>query len=198
MEISPLQNKATLIMNKNRANEMLEQKIKIDSKADSKSDFKKNPLKQKDMYIPSEVANEKITYDKATPKIDYAAIEKLKIENDENLNSLKEKVVDLFKKQAIISENSKDTDTTVDIYEEIRIAAKESIGERSLYTPERISSRIVAFAKALSGLDTSKFEAIKSVVTKGFEGAAITMGGDLPEISHETYRLIMERLNKWV
>ena len=59
------------------------------------------------------------------------------------------------------------------------------------------SDRLVDFAKALTGGDSSKIESMRSAIKKGFEEAKKLWGGELPEISQKTYDATMKKLDEW-
>lgn len=64
-------------------------------------------------------------------------------------------------------------------------------------SPEKVSDRIVEFAKAISGGDKSKIDTLRDAIEKGFAEAARVLGGELPEVSQKTYDLVMQKLDTW-
>ena len=62
---------------------------------------------------------------------------------------------------------------------------------------DAVSDRIVDFAIAISGDDTTKLAELKASIDKGFAEAAKTFGGELPDICNQTYDKIMEKLDQW-
>lgn len=75
--------------------------------------------------------------------------------------------------------------------------AKEDIAEDGYWGVEQTSSRIVDFAIALSGDDTSKAELMINAFKKGFEQATGIWGKDLPDISSKTYDAVMNKFDQW-
>jgi hypothetical protein len=59
------------------------------------------------------------------------------------------------------------------------------------------SDRILDFAKALSGDDPDKADAMLEAFKKGFEQATKAWGDKLPDISQRTYDAVVEKFNKW-
>jgi len=62
---------------------------------------------------------------------------------------------------------------------------------------ENTAKRIVDFAKSLAGGDPSKISMLKEAVEKGFAEAKKLLGGELPQISKETYDEVMRLFNEW-
>ena len=84
-----------------------------------------------------------------------------------------------------------------EIDDELRLEARTLIGEGGELSAEKVSDRIVEFAKNISGGDKEKLEVLKGAIQKGFQEAAAVLGGELPDISQKTYQLIMEKLDTW-
>ena len=75
--------------------------------------------------------------------------------------------------------------------------AQEDISEDGYWGVEKTSSRIVDFAIALSGNDTSKAEKLISAFKKGYDEATKAWGKELPDISCKTYDKVMEKFDQW-
>ena len=75
--------------------------------------------------------------------------------------------------------------------------AQADIAEDGYWGVEQTSDRILDFAKALSGGDSSKAETYLKAFKKGFEEATKTWGKTLPDISQKTYDAVIEKFNKW-
>jgi len=73
--------------------------------------------------------------------------------------------------------------------------AQELISEDGYFGVEQTSQRIVDFAINAFGSDPAKLEEMKAAIEDGFQQAADAFGGSLPEISHQTYDAIMEKLD---
>ena len=74
--------------------------------------------------------------------------------------------------------------------------AQKDIAEDGYWGVEQTSDRIIDFAKALTGGDSSKIEDMREAFKKGYEQAEKTWGGELPEISKKTYDAVMEKFDK--
>lgn len=70
------------------------------------------------------------------------------------------------------------------------------IGPNGPLNAENTSDRIVKFAKAISGGDKNKLDELKDAIKQGFD-AVKEIFGELPELSQNTYDLVMEKLDKW-
>ncbi len=75
--------------------------------------------------------------------------------------------------------------------------ASELISDDGYFGVEQTSNRIVDFAVGIAGGDPSRLDAIKEGVEKGFNEALDTFGGWLPEVSHDTYDMVMNKLDTW-
>ncbi len=78
-----------------------------------------------------------------------------------------------------------------------REQAQADISESGYWGVTQTSDRILDFAKALSGGDSSKLEELRSAFEKGFKQAEKTWGGKLPEISQKTYEETMKKFDAW-
>ena len=76
--------------------------------------------------------------------------------------------------------------------------AQELISEDGYFGVEQTSERIFQFALGIAGGDTSRIDAIKEGIEKGFAEAKEAFGDWLPEISYNTYDRVMEKLDNWV
>ena len=75
--------------------------------------------------------------------------------------------------------------------------AKQLISEDGPFGVKAVSDRIVDFAIAVSGGDTSKLGELKAAIDKGFEKARDAFGGTLPDICNRTYDEVMRKLDDW-
>jgi anti-sigma28 factor (negative regulator of flagellin synthesis) len=75
--------------------------------------------------------------------------------------------------------------------------AEAAISENGEWGVNAVSDRIVAFAIAVSGNDTSKLAELKAAIEKGFKLAGQMLGGQLPDICSQTYNAVMEKMDKW-
>jgi len=76
--------------------------------------------------------------------------------------------------------------------------AQADIAEDGYWGVNQTSDRILEFAKALSGNDTSKAEELINAFKKGFSEATKTWGKDLPSISQDTYDAVLQKFDQWV
>ena len=73
--------------------------------------------------------------------------------------------------------------------------AQELISEDGYFGVEQTSDRIVDFAISAFGNDPARLDEMKAAIEDGFQQAASAFGGELPEISHQTYEAIMGKLD---
>ncbi len=74
--------------------------------------------------------------------------------------------------------------------------AQEDISEDGYWGVKQTSNRILDFATALTGGDPSKIEDMRKAFEKGYKQAEDTWGGELPEISKQTYDAVMAGFDK--
>ncbi|MCR5271562.1 MAG: hypothetical protein K6E13_01055 [Lachnospiraceae bacterium] len=132
-----------------------------------------------------------------------ALIEKMKADSDAMTSQLRGIVEKMMSQQGVQIGTADDIwsflaegNFTVD--EAAQAKAKEAISEDGYWGVEQTSSRIVDFAKALSGGDTSKAEMLLDAFKEGFAQATKTWGKDLPDISNQTYDAVLEKFDAWV
>lgn len=75
--------------------------------------------------------------------------------------------------------------------------ATELIADEGYFGVEQTSDRIVDFAIGIAGGDPSRLDAIKEGIEKGFNEALEAFGGWLPDISHDTYDAVINKLDAW-
>ena len=129
-------------------------------------------------------------------------INKLKADADERTSQLRSLVEKLITGQGNAIGNSDDIwsflrtgNFTVDA--ETKAQAQKDIAEDGYWGVEQTSSRILDFAKALSGGDPSKIEKLRDAFKQGFEQATKTWGATLPDISQRTYDATMKKFDDW-
>ncbi len=149
------------------------------------------------IYEPSskETDTTKKTY---TP--DTNLINKLKAEADARTAQFRALVEQLISKQA--TKNGEATDIwsflregnfTVD--PATKAQAQADIAEDGYWGVEKTSDRIVEFATALTGGDPDKIEEMRAAFEKGYKQAEETWGGELPEISKQTFDAVMKKFD---
>lgn len=74
--------------------------------------------------------------------------------------------------------------------------AQEDVSEDGYWGVKQTSGRILDFATALTGGDPSKIEDMREAFKKGYKQAEKTWGGELPEISKQTYDAVMAGFDK--
>ena len=84
------------------------------------------------------------------------------------------------------------------VTEEAKKQAQELVSEDGYYGVEQTSDRILQFAQALSGGDSSKASELLDAFKKGFEQATKAWGKELPEISQKTYEAVEKKFNDWM
>lgn len=126
-------------------------------------------------------------------------IVELKKETEKLYNSMEKLVEKLLNQQGFSFQdfqNGKIDLRDIEVDEKTRAKAADAVADDGPLGAEAVSERIVKFAIALSGGDTSRLETIKKAIDDGFD-AVKDLVGELPEVSLQTYDLIMDKLDKW-
>ena len=132
-----------------------------------------------------------------------AIIAKLKADSESRTEQLRSIVEQMISKQgSTYADASGDNmwkilasgDFTVDAA--TKKQAQEDVSEDGYYGVKQTSDRIVDFAQALAGDDTDKLEDMRQAFIKGFKQATNTWGKELPQISQDTYKAVMDKFDK--
>jgi hypothetical protein len=75
--------------------------------------------------------------------------------------------------------------------------AQEDISENGYWGVNKTSDRILDFAKALTGNDSTKADKMLEAFKKGYEQATSAWGKDLPDISKQTYDAVVKKFEAW-
>lgn len=75
--------------------------------------------------------------------------------------------------------------------------AKKAIAEGGEFSVDAVATNIMDMAKALSGNDSAYISLLKKAVDMGFSEAAALFGGEMPDITKDTYNEIMKRFDEW-
>lgn len=150
------------------------------------------------VYEKAEDTTKKATYsvNKMSAEDRAALVEQLKADQAARKESLVNLVQSMMGKQAdsyVIAQGDEDAmwkfiasgKYTVD--EETQRQAQEDISEDGYWGVKQTSQRLFDFASALAGDDVDKMKEMQAAVEEGYKLAAKAWGGELPEISKETY-----------
>ncbi len=110
--------------------------------------------------------------------------------------------------QLILKQGQKFTNAT-DIYSLLRegkldvdpqtaATAREEISENGYWGVEQTSERLFSFATSLTGGDPAKAQEMKDAFIKGYKAAEKAWGGELPEISRQTYDATIKKFDEWM
>lgn len=167
-------------------------------KADVKSE---NTQKENESGVVLEISQKEektATYKKPVvnkPNID--DINRLKHEAEKATSSLRDLVEKLISRQGKTLEKVLSGEETVEVDAETRAQAQQMISEDGEFGVKNTAQRIVDYAKALAGGDKSKISDLRDAIKEGFAQAKEAFGGELPEISEETYKEVMSQLDQW-
>lgn len=169
-------------------------------KADSKAETDKS-IKQ-DEYVKSDSKAESNDSTKQIYKKNTAVIERLKQDAENRRQQLKALVEKSLAKQGTAYNTLSDLfnaikDGKVSVDPAAIAQAKKDVADDGYWGVEQTSDRFVEFAKALTGGDPSKADAMIKAMEKGFEQAEKAWGGKLPGICSDTIAAAREKMEKW-
>lgn len=151
------------------------------------------------VYEPSQKTDKVAAKKTYTP--DTNLINKLKADADARTAQLRSLVEQMMGKQATAYGQANDIwqflregNFTVD--PATKAQAQADIAEDGYWGVNQTSDRIIQFATALTGGDPDKIEEMRAAFEKGFKQAEETWGGELPEISQQTYKAVMDKFDK--
>lgn len=124
-------------------------------------------------------------------------IDRLRKEADKATSALRQLVEKLISRQGKNAEKVFAGEETLEIDPEAREEAQQLISEDGDLGVKKTAGRIVDFAKSLSGGDKSKIAQLRDAIKQGFDEAAKALGGELPDISKQTYDEVMKQLDQW-
>lgn len=145
------------------------------------------------IYEPSTSAK-----DSSTKLTDYSSIvasmkKELSSKNEQLQNLVNKLLSNQAKKYISLSDMFKD----IQVDEQTRIQAQKDISDDGYWGVEQTSDRLVSMAKALSGGDSSKADAMISAIEKGFDEATKAWGDELPDICQKTIDAAKQKLQNW-
>ena len=77
-----------------------------------------------------------------------------------------------------------------------KLQAQADIAEDGYWGVSQTSQRILDFATALTGGDPSKIDEMREAFEKGYKLAEKKWGGNLPDISRQTYDAVLDGFDK--
>ncbi|MCX7709117.1 MAG: hypothetical protein N2484_04640 [Clostridia bacterium] len=138
------------------------------------------------------------TYSKpVNPKPNAEEIKRLWHDTDKATQSLRNLVEKLIGRQGKKIEDVLDGKEAIFSDEEARAEAEKMLSDDGEWGIKAVSTRIVDFAKNISGGDKNKLENLKEAIKTGFKEAEKAFGGTLPDICQDTYDEVMKQLDQW-
>lgn len=153
----------------------------------------------KDTGVVYERSTETASVKKYKP--DTALIQKLKADAEARTSQLKNLVEQMMGKQVNAFGQANDiwkflASGDYEVDPATKAQAQADIAEDGYWGVEATSSRIIDFATALTGGDPDKVEEMREAFKKGYAMAEETWGGELPEISKQTYDAVMKKFDE--
>lgn len=169
---------------------LLEQNDKNKPKVERKNEAVVTQVK-KDAYVPTP-KQEEVTYKKPSS----LSLDELRAQADQQVAQFKKLIQSLLAKQGE-SSNLVLFGEKLNVTPEDSAKAQAAISEGGEYSVDAVATRIVDMAKALSGGDKSKIGVLKDAVLKGFDEARKVWGGEMPQITQDTYDEVMRQFDEW-
>jgi len=167
-------------------------------------------VKTDTVEINSSSKSAKKTSASKTSTVDTDAVQKAIRESEAKMSQFKSLIEKLFKQQGktsveadwdILAKSGKlgDALKNLEVDEATQKQAQEDISEDGYWGVKKTSERILDFAKALAGNDSSKADALLEAYKKGFEAAEDAFGGKdkLPDICYKTYDAVLKGFEDW-
>lgn len=151
----------------------------------------------RDRRTSAGASDDSVTYDRPVTGRDDLTVAGLMQEAEAVHQKLRDLVTALLKHQGLSLEKLEHLDGSGDGEAAIRADLEALLGPEGDLGVEAVSDRIVAFAKALSGGDSSRSGELREAIIQGFREAEAILGS-LPDISHQTLDRVMEKLDHWV
>ncbi|MBQ9492423.1 MAG: hypothetical protein IJR54_01645 [Oscillibacter sp.] len=150
--------------------------------------------KQVDSYEPG---SDKVSY-----KPDAELVNQLKADLEQQKSRFLTSVKDMLTKQGIQVAQGEGIWKQIaggnfEVDGETQAAAKEAIADGGYWSAEKTSERFIKYAKALTGGDPAKAEAMREAFRKGYKEAEKAWGGQLPELAQKTYDATMKLFDEW-
>lgn len=136
-------------------------------------------------------------HSESTSALTYSGSMQLRDVYGSGFEKLRALVANLLQEQGINTKIAMN-DGEIDLNAIDRGQAQDLTSEDGYFGVEQTSERIFQFAMGIAGGDTSRIDAIKEGIDKGFAEAKNAFGDWLPDISYETYDAVMEKLDNWV
>lgn len=114
----------------------------------------------------------------------------------DGLDLLRGLVLNIFKEQGL-EYNIETSDGTVNLETITPEEAEELVADDGYFGVEKTAERIFNFAVGVAGGDPGRIDVIKEGVTNGFEEALEAFGGELPDISYDTFDAVINKLDDW-
>ena len=154
----------------------------------------KSEKKQVDTYESSA--------DKFSYKMDAETVNQMKADLAQQQSRFLTSVKDMLTKQGVkVAEGDgiwkQIAEGKFKVDDETAAAAKEATSEDGYWGVKQTSERFIKYAKALTGGDPAKAEAMREAFKKGYEEAEKAWGGSLPELSQKTYDATMKLFDEW-
>jgi hypothetical protein len=121
---------------------------------------------------------------------DIAGLKAALAQHQQQVDAFKEMIQRLLNNQAHTA-SVVNGEVMIEIDEATRLKAQEDISEDGYFGVKQTSERILNFARAFAGSDPERIEIMRNAFIAGYEAAEKIWGGELPEISRQTFDAVM-------
>lgn len=133
----------------------------------------------------------------ANYKPDTQKIYEMKADMNKKMGAFQAMVQSLFQKQGDKAKQADPMQQLLNIDAATQKEAQDAISEDGYWGVEQTANRIIEFAKALSGGDPAKADMLMKAVEDGFKAAEKVWGGELPDISKQTFERVKQGFEEW-
>jgi len=112
-------------------------------------------------------------------------------QHNRQVQSFREMIQRLLNQQAGTANIVINGEVMVEIDAATRAQAQADIAEDGYFGVAQTSERILSFARAFAGEDVGRIEIMRNAFLAGFAAAENVWGGQLPEISQQTFNAVM-------
>ena len=130
----------------------------------------------------------------STQTVTYTGNLQMNARDTSRYGMLQKLVANLLKEQGIDTKVATG-DSEINIADITPEEAQKLVSDDGYFGVQQTSDRIFQFAVGVAGGDTSRIDAIKAGIEKGFSEAKKALGDWLPDISYQTHDAVMKKLD---
>lgn len=139
--------------------------------------------------IPQDILS--LTGSRPASQVNTSDLNAIMEQHNRQVQSFREMIERLLNQQSNAANIVINGETMIQIDEATRAQAQADIAEDGYFGVAQTSERILSFARAFAGEDEGRIEIMRNAFLAGFAAAEAAWGGQLPEISQQTFNAVM-------